>query len=295
MDKLRALTFFARAVEAGSFAAAAQTLDVVPSALSKTIAALEREIGVALFHRSTRKLALTPEGEAYHARCRQALLDLEEAETIARGNRAHVQGALRVGLHPALRAVIFPEVGRLLAVHPRLRIETFITNSPSALLERGLDVVLCIGPLEDSTVVARRLGWAEFSVCAAPAYLRRSGEPARPQDLAAHRAIIFARPDEEPNTQWHFTRGRERRVVSVRAGIVVRDGVGLVDAGAGGGGVLRPYRCAARDHLERGTLKALLPEWSGPRHPVSAALPSRHYVPARVRAFLEFARELRWD
>ena len=85
MDKLRALTFFCRAVEAGSFAAAAQSLDVVPSALSKTIAALEREVGFTLFTRSTRKLSLTVEGEAYYARCREALAELDEAETVARG------------------------------------------------------------------------------------------------------------------------------------------------------------------------------------------------------------------
>ncbi len=292
MDKLRALTFFSRTVETGSFAAAAQSLDVVPSALSKTVGALERELGFTLFNRSTRKLSLTVEGEAYYTRCRQVLAELEDAEAMARGGRVQAQGTLRVGMHPALRSVVFPEIGRLLESNPRMKVETFITNSPTALLDRGLDVVLCIGRLADSTLVARRVAWAQFVVCASPAYLRRWGEPKRPQDLARHRAIIYARPDEEPNTRWEFTRGKERQVVRVPVGMVVRDGVGLVDAGAGGGGVLRPYEFAARRHVAAGSLKVLMPDWSGTRHPVCAVSSSSRHVPAKVRAFLEFAQAL---
>jgi LysR family transcriptional regulator for bpeEF and oprC len=292
MDKLRALTFFSRAVETGSFAAAAQTLDVVPSALSKTITALERDLGFTLFNRSTRKLALTVEGDAYYTRCRQALAELEDAEAMARGGSGQPQGTLRVGMHPALRSVVFPEIGRLLESNPRMKVETTITNSPSALLDRGLDVVLCIGPLVDSTLVARRLGWARFVVCASPDYVGRWGEPKRPQDLTQHRAIIFARPDEDPNSRWEFTRGKERQIVAVRVAMVVRDGVGLVDAGAGGGGVLRPYECAARRHVATGSLKILMPEWSGTKHPVSAVFPRSGHVPAKVRAFLDFAQVL---
>jgi LysR family transcriptional regulator, regulator for bpeEF and oprC len=292
MDKLRALTFFVRTVEAGSFAAAAQLLDVVPSAPSKTITALERELGFTLFSRSTRKLSLTVEGEAYYTRCRQVLAELEDAEAMARGGREQPQGTLRVGLHPALRSVVMSEINRLLDSNPRLKVETFITNAPTALLDRGLDVVLCIGPLADSTLVARRLGWVHLVVCASPDYLRRCGEPKRPADLSQHRAIITARPDEEPNTRWEFTRGKERRAVSVTVGMVVRDGIGLVDAGAGGAGVLRPYECSARLYVAAGALKILMPEWSSPRHAVSAAFAGSRHVPAKVRAFLEFAQAL---
>jgi len=295
MDKLRALTFFARAAECGSFTAAAKALDVVPSALSKAITALEQDIGFTLFHRSTRRLVLTEEGEAYYTRCRQTLAELEDAETIARGGSLHPQGTLRVGLHPALRALLFSEIGRLLDANPRMKVETLITNSPPALLERGLDVVLSIGPLADSTLVARRLGEARLVVCASPDYLRRWGEPKRPRDLSEHRAVIFARPDEEPNTRWEFTRGKERQLVSVRADMVVRDGVGLVDAAAGGAGVVRPYEAAARAHVAAGRLTVLMPEWSGPKHSVSAVFAGSRHVPAKVRTFLEFARAVLGD
>src|ERR1044071_8979869 len=164
MDKLRALTFFASAAETGSFAAAARVIGVVPSALSKAITALERDVGFALFNRSTRKVSLTVEGEAYYRRCRPLLAELEEAEAAARTGALRPQGTLRVGLHPALRAVVFEALPGLLESSPTLKIETVITNSPSALLDAGLDALLRIGRLADSGLVARRLGWASVVV-----------------------------------------------------------------------------------------------------------------------------------
>jgi len=289
MDKLRAITFFVRTVEAGSFAAAAKLLDVVPSAPSKTITALERELGFALFSRSTRKLSLTVEGEAYYSRCRQVLGELEDAEAIARGGREQPQGTLRVGLHPALRSLVMSQMHTLLDSNPRLKVETFITNSPAALLDRGLDVMLCIGRLADSMLVARRVGWADFVVCASPEYLRRWGEPKRPEDLMRHRAVIYARGDEDSSIRWEFARGRRRQVVSIPVGMVVSDGIGLVDAGAGGCGVLRPYELAARRHIQEGRLKVVLPDWSSPRHPICAVFSGGGPVPAKVRVFIEFA------
>jgi LysR family transcriptional regulator for bpeEF and oprC len=292
MDKLRALTFFTTAVEAKSFAAAARMLDVVPSALSKTITALEREVGFALFHRSTRKLSLTVEGEAYYRRCRPLLAELEDAEAAARVGALQPQGTLRVGLHPALRAPLFEALSGLLESSPTLKLETVITNAPSAVLDSGLDVVLRIGRLADSALRARRLGWADVIVCASLAYLRRWGEPRRPCDLAQHRAVVFGRPDEPPNTRWDFTRGSEQKTITVPARVVVRDGVGLVDAAVAGAGIARPYELAARTHLRTGTLKRLLPEWSAGRQPVYAVFPASRHVPAKVRTFVEFAEGL---
>lgn len=292
MDKLRGITFFCRTVEAKSFAAAAQSLDVVPSALSKTIAALERQVGFTLFNRSTRRLALTVEGAAYYRACRQLLAELEETEARARGGHVHPRGTLRVGMHPALRALVFPELTKLIEAHPDLNVETVITNSPTAVLDSGLDVVLRIGEAADSTLIARRVGWASFVLCASPDYIRRRGAPSCPRDLERHEAIIYARPDEEPNTAWTFTRGTEREVVNVRVRMIARDGIGLIDAGVGGAGVLRPYETAARRQLADGQLQLLLPDWSSRREPIYATFPNSRQVPAKVRAFVDFAEAL---
>src|SRR5579864_6722198 len=175
MDKLRGISYFCRAVELKSFAAAARSLESDPSRVSKVIAALESDLGLRLFNRSTRHLSLSQEGTAYYERCRQLLLDLEEAESTARDGVARPTGALRVGFHPAFRHLIFREIGTFLDANSSLRIETTIANSPAVLLGEGLDLVVRIGRLEDSSLVARLLGWARFVVCASPGYLQRFG------------------------------------------------------------------------------------------------------------------------
>jgi DNA-binding transcriptional LysR family regulator len=291
MDKLRAITLFCRTVEAQSFAAAAHASNMVPSALSKAISALERDLGFKLMHRSTRKLALTEEGSAYYEHCRQLLHGLEEAEAEALKGRSSARGTLRVGVHPALRFVLFSQCGGLLDAHPGLKLETVITNTSGAVLDEGLDVVLHIGKLADSGLVSRHLGWTRPVVCASPAYLAARGEPRHPRELAQHRAAIYARRDEEPNTRWHFARGSERHVVDVPANFIARDGIGLVDTLIGGCCIGRPFDFAVRPHLASGALKALLTDWASERQAVYAVLPqSGRHTPAKVGAFLQFAQ-----
>ena len=293
MDKLRAITFFCRSVETGSFAAAAQSLDVVPSALSKVVSSLESVLGFKLMNRSTRRLSLTEEGQAYYEQCRQLLQELDEAEVRARQGGMRAQGTLRLGIHPALRALFLRSLGLYLDANPQVRVETVITNSATAVLDEGLDVVVRIGRLDDTSLVARPLGSAGFVVCAAPSYLSARGEPKQPEDLAAHRALVYRRRDEDPSTRWEFINGNERRVVEVPVFLVSRDGVGLADAAVGGCGIARPFEFAVRHLIAGGRLKPLLPGWSSERVPVNALLPRNpRGLPAKVRAFLDFSERL---
>ncbi|MDQ6679854.1 MAG: LysR family transcriptional regulator, partial [Pseudomonadota bacterium] len=187
------MQFFCRVAESKSFAAAASSLDVVPSALSKAVAALEHELGFTLLNRSTRGLSLTDDGAAYYERCRQIVLDIEEAESSGRSGRAHARGTLRVGMHPSLRFETLTRLGAFLEAEPNLKIETVITNTPAAVVDEGLDVVLHVGQLSDSSLLARQIGWSRSLVCASPGYLAAAGEPRHPEELARHRAVIYAR------------------------------------------------------------------------------------------------------
>jgi LysR family transcriptional regulator, regulator for bpeEF and oprC len=292
MDKLRAIKFFCRAVEMKSFASAAHALDVPPSVVSRVISALESDLGCRLFNRTTRRLALTDAGTGYYEGCLRLLAGMEEADAAARAGRAQPMGTLRVGYHPAFRATLGRGLGRFLSANPNVSVETILTNSPTALVDGGLDVVLRIGRVADSTFIAKQLGWSSFVTCAAPGYLDRHGRPGHPRDLAQHRAIIPGRRDEEAFTRWSFSRGKDRQIVTVPVGLVARDGVGLTDCAIGQAGVTQLYDVATRHHIESGELEAVLPNWSSGRQPVIAVLPSRRSVPAKVRAFLEFARSL---
>lgn len=290
IDKLKAITYFVRTVEAGSFAAAAREIDVGPSALSKALTLLEAEIGFTLFSRSTRKLSLTDDGKAYHACCHDMLQRLEESELAARRGIARTHGTLRFGVHPAMRFALLPRLGGFLALHPDLKLDMMSSNDTGALLERGLDVVLCIGDLPDSNLVATRLGWAQFVICASPAYLARRGAPADPDALAAHDAIVYTMPDEMSATRWEMQRGTQRRVALPSIRLAVRDGAGAIDAAIHGCGLARPYELAVRPALQSGVLSRVLPEWESPRQPVYAVVSNSRRQPAKVRAFVEFAR-----
>ena len=293
MDKLHAITLFCRAAEAGSFAAAASDLNVVPSVLSKAIAALEAELRVTLFNRTTRRLSLTEAGASYYEGCREVLAGLEETEAVARGDVATARGTLRLGIHPAFRVALLQHLGEFLTLHPEVTVEAVVTNAPAALLADGLDLVLTVGGLADSSFVGRRLGWSTLITCASPAYLTACGRPKHPQDLIGHRAIIPGRRDEGSILRrWAFERGVEREEVDVPIAFVARDGVGIVDAAIGGAGVARIFDLSAGPAIEAGTLEIVLPDWDSGQQPIHAILPGRRNVPTKVRAFLGFMETL---
>ncbi len=289
MDKLRAMTFFCRAAEAKSFAAAAQSLDVVPSALSKVVAALEKELGFALMNRSTRRLSLTDDGAVYYEQCRQILADIEAAEGLGRRGTVQARGALRIGMHPSLRYAMLTRLGPFLDDQPDLRVETVITNTASAVIDEGLDLVLHIGRLSDSSLIARQLGWTRPVACASAAYIAKRGEPLHPSELTHHRAVIYARRDEDSNATWTFTKDKQACEVEVPVGVVSRDGIGLVDAVLGGCGIARPFDFAARPLIGTGQLRELFPDWTGEPEAVTAVLPA-HARPAsaKVRLYLDY-------
>jgi LysR family transcriptional regulator for bpeEF and oprC len=184
------------------------------------------------------------------------------------------------------------KLGEFLALHPEVKIETVVTNSPTAILDEGLDVVFVVGELADSTFVARTLGWTMMLTCAAPSYLDLRGRPNHPRELAGHKAIIPGRRDEDSFARWTFIRGAEREEVDVPVAVVARDGIGLVDAGVGGAGVARIYDLSANAYLRTGSLEIILSNWDSGTKPVQAVLPSRRNVPAKVRLFLEFAQSI---
>ena len=292
MDKLRAIKFFCRAVETKSFTTAANALDVRQSVLSKTIAALEADLQFTLFNRSTRRLALTEEGAAYYDRCRQIIAELEEAEVLSRNGAVRPTGTLRVGIHPVFQISLCRRMGEFLASNPGLNVELEHTNSPAALLEQGLDVVLRVGAIADSTFVARPLGATRISTLASPKYLDLRGRPKHPQDLSGHPAIVPGYRHNDTYAKWTFTKGSQREVVTVPVGVVLREGVGLGVTAAGGAGLVQLYDIAAHPFVDDGALEPILQDWSCGEQPVYAVVHGRRSTPAKVRVFVDFARSL---
>ncbi len=293
MDKFRAMHFFCCAVEMKSFASAARLLEVPPSVVSRIISGLEAELHCTLFNRTTRRVSLTEAGATYYERSRELLIQLEQVEALARVGSTRPAGNLRLGYRPALRNLLVGRMEEFLAINPALSVELVATNAPAALLDDGLDLVLRIGSIADSSFVAKRIGFTSLLTCAAPNYLDRFGRPAHPRDLRQHRAIIPARRDEAAFTQWSFSRSNgETEIVRVPVVLVVRDGVGLVDLTVERAGIAQIYDTSARKYVADGRLQVVLEAWSSSRRPVYAVLPGQRNVPAKVRAFVEFARSL---
>src|SRR6266853_1408641 len=227
MDKLHAMQQFMRVAEAKSFSVAARRLEISPSAISKIITIFEKELGFALFHRSTRHLSVTAAGAAYLERCHQIFEAMEQAENEGKQQREGSRGTLKIGLHPALRLPFFTEIARFFDNYSELELETRITNSPTVLLDEGFDVLIRAGALPDSNLVAHHIGWFELVVAASPRYLQRYGIPKSPKDLECHRVALPARVDDVSSARWEFVRGDERCTVVVPSCLRVRDGMGL--------------------------------------------------------------------
>jgi LysR family transcriptional regulator, regulator for bpeEF and oprC len=292
MDKLRALTFFCRVAESKSFSAAARSVGVPTSVLSKTIAALEHDLEFALLRRSTRQLSLTEAGRKYYQQCREIMTDLEEAESTARDSGNQPVGLLRIGIHPVFRDSLYARIGEFLKAQPKLTVEISHTNLPTALIQDGLDIVLRVGEMPDSNFASRKLGSLSLITCASPTYLAELGRPTHPRDLVKLRAVIPGRHDEESFVRWTFTKGRKRETISVPVCLVLREGIGLGLTTLGGVGVVRLYDFAARPFIDAGTLVPILDDWMGDNHPIYAVMPLRKQIPVKTRAFVEFAQTL---
>ena len=174
MDKLRALKFFCRVAETKSFAAAAYELDVVPSVLSKQVAALETDLRFKLFDRTTRRVSLTEPGGRYYDHCKRLLIDLDEAESLERGGMAKATGKIVVGMHPAINRILMSRIDEFLTTYPDIMVETTITSTPATMLEDKLDLLVTLADLSDSSFGVRTIGTTRHVLAASPDISKRT-------------------------------------------------------------------------------------------------------------------------
>jgi len=284
-DRLFALRLFARVARKGSFSAAGRELNVPQSTASRTIATLEREIGVALFVRTTRAVTLTDAGLDFLARIEPVLAQLDEAEHAARGT-GELRGVLRIGLGTnfAVREVI-PRLSDFMSRHPALRIDLMMADRREDLVAEGVDVALRFGPLSDSTATVRRiLAWPRV-LAASRAYLHRAGAPLAPADLAQH-AIILG--PASLGGHWSFRKGDAATSFQVEGKLTIRTSLGAIAAAVEGLGIVMTPLGACRRELERGELVRLLPEWDAGTVELNAVYASGRAAKPSARAFVDY-------
>jgi DNA-binding transcriptional LysR family regulator len=282
----------AAVTEAGNFAHAAETVGLTPSGVSRAIARLEVRVGVRLFDRNPRSVTLTEEGRRFHAQIMPLLAGLEEAATEVTGTAATAKGRLRVSVDPWFnRMVLAPQLPRFMARHPLLSLEITASNYREEMMV-GIDVAVRFGPPDVESLVARKLLETRVLTCAAPAYLQRHGVPRTPHDLAYHECVLFRDPQTGRAFPWEFHRGAEIIEIAVAGRVILDDPSAAVAACIAGQGAFQSLEMGLDAWFASGELVQILPEWSNERYPLYAYHPSRHLPPAKVRAFLDFVREI---
>ncbi len=281
---------FAAVVERGGFSAAAKLLSMTPSAVSKLVSRLEARLGARLINRSTRKLQLTAEGQAFHQRCVTILSDIAEAECEAAAGRAP-RGRVRVNANVAFgNHVLLPLVPAFLAEHPELTLDLVLTDQVVDLLEERADIAIRVapGPLRGNQLMARKIGESGVAVVASPDYLARHGEPKRPAELEKHNLIgfNFARSVEG----WPFRVGSELISVAAVGNTMVGDGETARQLAVAGVGLARLGRFHTEAEIAAGRLVTVLEDFNAGDIEVIHAvyLGQGGFVPARMRAFIDF-------
>lgn len=293
MDRFQAMQVFTRVVEANSFSQAAENLGLPRATVTTIIQGLERRLQVRLLNRTTRKLSLTPDGAAYYERCVRILADVEDTESsfhdVARGPR----GRLRIDVPPSIgRLIIVPELCEFHGRYPDIDLVIGMGDRPVDMVREAVDCVIRVGELQDSSLIARRIGTFQIVTCAAPAYLDSCGTPQTLEDLSHHHAVNYFSGHTGRTIDWDFVVDGTIREVRMQGNVSVNDSDAYLACGMKGFGLIQTPRFMVLPHLESGALVEVLPQWSPAPLPISVLyLQNRHLSP-KVRVFVDWVAEL---
>jgi LysR family transcriptional regulator for bpeEF and oprC len=292
LPPLAEIEAFVAVVRTGSFVRAAASLNLSTSAVSRAVARLEAALGVRLLQRTTRTVALTDEGRAYHMRCEGLLDAFQEASESVRVDRSRLTGRLRVEASSAFgRIVLLPALRSLLDAHPDLTLQIGLSDRVVDLVEEGVDVAVRIGWLPDSSLVAQTVGDTRLMTVAAPSLLGAYPTPRRPADLLRLPRVDFFRPSTGKARPWYFERDGVREELPPTARLSLGSAEALVEAAVQGIGVIQTLDYIVNAQVRAGQLVRLLRRWESPGPPVSVVVPSGRYVSARVREFIALVRD----
>ena len=282
--ELRDIAVFVQVAEDGDFSAAARTLALTPSTISKSIARLENHLGRRLLHRSSRSMRLTPEGQSFLDAAHRVLDAVEEAEAVV---SATPSGTLRVRSVPTFaRYQVAPLMPAFRRLYPKLRVEFVLSNERTAFLDDGADVAIASGDLPSSSLIARRIASSRWIICASPAYLAEHGMPTSPDDLDRHECLNFLMA-----TKWNSwsTAGTG---LNTEGGILANQGDMLLALARAGAGIVRLAEFHISDDLKAGRLVALFPEHQDPaEEPIYVLYQDKRNLSPRIRVFLTFLQE----
>lgn len=288
MDRFEAMSIVLAVAEAGSLSAAARRQKMPLATVSRKVSDLEAHLETKLFHRSTRALVPTDAGRAYIAAAKRILADIEETERAASGEYATPRGDLIISAPVLLgRYYLQPVLTEFLAAFPEVDVQLSLLDRSVNLVEEHVDVALRLGTLADSSLIAVRIAETRRVICASPEYLRSRGTPAAPDDLSIHDMVSY--PPLQSPALWRFKHGETQYAVAVRSRLVVSNLESACDAARAGLGITEAFSYQVAASLRSGELISLLQDFQPPAFPISFVYSPNRYLPAKLRAFLDFA------
>ncbi|HEY8683027.1 MAG TPA: LysR family transcriptional regulator, partial [Rhodanobacter sp.] len=267
---LNGISVMAAVVDGGSFTSAAETLNMSPPGVSRAVSRLESRLGIRVFDRTTRSLALTDEGQRFYQQVMPLLAGLEEAAASAAQGASAVRGRLRINVDPLFsRLILAPRLGVFLDQHPQLQLDLVTRNQLGDMVADGFDLAIRLGEPRESSLVARKLLETRIVTVASPAYLKRYGRPEKPRDLEGgkHVCIEFRDPETGRPFVWEFHRKRSKLKIATGGRLLVND-VGTMHAAcAAGYGIAQIMQLGAEALLSEHRLVELFPDWQDERFP----------------------------
>jgi DNA-binding transcriptional LysR family regulator len=291
---LHELRIFATVAELASFSRAADQLGLAKGRVSTAVQQLEQQVGTRLLQRTTRSVRLTPDGERFLDRCKELLTEAEQLEAMFRPAATGLTGRLRIDLPNRIaRDLVLPRLPEFLAAHPLLEVGISTTDRLVDLVHEGFDVVLRVGALVDSELVARPLGVLPMRNVASPAYLRAHGTPRTLADLARHRVVHYMPSLNAQGAAWEYVDGEgQRRTIAMRAHVTVNGTDAYQAAALAGLGLIQAPALGTDDLVARGELVDVLPALRAPAMPVSLMLPNRRQLAPRVQAVMTWLTQV---
>lgn len=294
MDQLQGMRVFARVAELGSFARAANDLDMSRAMASSYVAQLEKHLGTRLLHRTTRKVTVSPEGAVYLERCKRILDEVQAADDEMRHARARPQGKLRVDVPVAFgRYLLMPALPAFTERYPDVALEVRFNDRFVDLAAEHIDVVLRSGEIRSPDLIARRITSSRLVTCAAPSYIARHGMPQTPGDLRQHRTIGFLRADTSRPSEWKFKQGRDgTQKLKLSFALSFNTSEPMVMSAYEGQGIIQTTDLLLGRAIAEGRVIEILKEYSCEGPPFSVVYPRATQHLAKVRVFAEFAAEI---
>lgn len=293
MDRFVAMRVFARVVESHSFVKAAESLHMAPPQVSRIVQGLEAHLGARLLNRTTRSISVTDDGEAYYQRCIRVLTEVDEMEAELTHAKLSPKGRLKVNL-PALVAkmIIIPALPDFFARYPDIEIEMGLSDRQVDIVEEGVDCVIRTGELEDSGLVARRIGNMHRITVASPAYLEKYGEPKTIEDLRDHIGVNYVSSNTGRVRAWDYVVNGVVETVDMRGLIAVNDVDSYISCGLHGLGLLKSATFPIDQHLKSGQLVEVLKDYCSPPRAISIMYARDRHMPRKVRLFADWVAEI---